>query len=267
MINLLIKNLLNLIFKLRLKSYKILFLLTIPLFFNACGGGGGGASGGATNYTVTSCTDSGTRDTEYLFMGKYNGGQNGLTRICASAAYARDATGDGIKVAVLDTGITVNGSNAVFHTELDANVATFTTNSDVIATDSVPNDEEGHGSHVAGIIAGEDNGSGYHGVAYDATLYIFKVLNDSGSSVGNSVATGMDRARAASVDIINLSLGDSGVIGTTCNSASSCETSLGGTQYTAMEALGAADIITVWAAGNEGDSSPSVSSGAAIYDD
>ena len=113
---------------------------------------------------------------EYLATGSFGEGGHGLTRICASAAYARDATGDGIKVAVLDTGITVNGSNAVFHTELDANVATFTTNSDVIATDSVPNDEEGHGSHVAGIIAGENNGSGYHGVAYDATLYIFKVL-------------------------------------------------------------------------------------------
>ena len=262
-----IKNLLKIFSKCRIRFFKTLFFLLIPLFAGACGGGGGGgASGGATNYTVTSCTDSGTRDTEYLFMGKYNGGENGLTRICASAAYARDATGDGIKIAVLDTGITVNGSNAVFHTELDANVASFTTNSDVIATDSVPNDEHGHGSHVAGIIAGENNGSGYHGVAYDATLYIFKVLNDSGSSVGNSIATGMDRARAAGVDIINLSLGDSGVIGTTCNSASSCETSLGSTKYTALEALGAANIITVWAAGNEGHSSPSVNAGAAIYD-
>jgi subtilisin family serine protease len=139
---------------------KILAILSLPLLLSACGGGGGGgaSSGGAASYTVPSCTDSGTRDTEYLFMGSYGDGGNGLTRVCASAAYARDATGDGIKVAVLDTGITVNGSNAVFHTELDANVATFTTNSDVIATDSVPNDEEGHGSHVAGIIAGENMG-------------------------------------------------------------------------------------------------------------
>jgi len=253
-----------------INKFKLFILITSLLSLTACGGGGGGgggSGGGAAGYTVPSCTDSGTRDTEYLFMGSYGSGGNGLTRVCASAAYARDATGDGIKVAVLDTGITVDGSNAVFHTELDANVASFTTNSDVIGGDSVPNDEEGHGSHVAGIIAGENNGSGYHGVAYDASLYIFKVLNDSGSSVGNSVATGMDRARAAGVDIINLSLGDSGVIGTTCNSASSCETSLGSTKYTALEALGAANIITVWAAGNAGNSSPSVSSGAAIYDD
>ena len=177
---------------------KILAVLSLPLLLNACGGGGGGSAGGAASYTVPSCTDSGTRDTEYLFMGKYSG-ENGLTRVCASAAYARDATGNGIKVAVLDTGITVNGSNAVFHTELDANVATFTSGSDLIGTDNVPNDEEGHGSHVAGIIAGENNGSGYHGVAYDATLYIYKVLNDSGSSVGNSIASGITKARGAKI--------------------------------------------------------------------
>ncbi|MDA8737677.1 S8 family serine peptidase [Candidatus Pelagibacter bacterium] len=245
---------------------KILAVLSLPLLLNACGGGGGGSAGGAASYTVPSCTDSGTRDTEYLFMGKYSG-ENGLTRVCASAAYARDATGNGIKVAVLDTGITVNGSNAVFHTELDANVATFTSGSDLIGTDNVPNDEEGHGSHVAGIIAGENNGSGYHGVAYDATLYIYKVLNDSGSSVGNSIASGITKARGDGVDIMNLSLGDSGTIGSTCNSASSCETSLGSTLYTELEASGAAGKILVWAAGNDGNSSPSTMSGAAIYDD
>ena len=42
---------------------KILAILSLPLLLNACGGGGGG-SGGAASYTVPSCTDSGTRDTE-----------------------------------------------------------------------------------------------------------------------------------------------------------------------------------------------------------
>ena len=250
-----------------LKIIKLISLLILTLFLQSCGGGGGGgSSGGATSYSVPSCSDSGTRDTEYLFMGKASG-ENGLTRVCASAAYARDATGDGIKIAILDTGITVDGSNDIYHTELDAQFADFTTNSDVISTDDVPNDEEGHGSHVAGIIAGENNGSGYHGVAYDATLYAFKVLNDSGSSVGDSVATGMDRARAAGVDIINLSLGTDTQLGTTCDSASTCETSLGSTQYTAMEALGDANIITVWAAGNSANAQPSIDGGSAIYDD
>ena len=247
---------------------KILAILSLPLLLSACGGGGGGGgSGGAASYTVPSCNDSGTRDTEYLFMGSYGDGGNGLTRVCASAAYARGATGAGIKVAVLDTGIDIDFSGNVYHTELDDNVASFTTGSDLIGSDNFPNDEHGHGSHVAGIIAGENNGSGYHGVAYDADLYIYKVLNDSGSSVGNSVANGVNKARTDGVDIMNLSLGSNTTIGTDCNSAASCEALLGSTNYSALEAAGAAGKILVWAAGNEGNSSPSVDSGAAIYDD
>jgi len=251
-----------------IKILKLFPLLLVAFLLNACGGGGGGGSaGGGAGYTVPSCNDSGVRDAEYLFMGSYGDGGNGLTRVCASAAYARGATGAGIKVAVLDTGITVDGGNNVFHTELDANVAAFTNGSDLIAGDNVPNDEEGHGSHVAGIIAGENNGSGYHGVAYDADLYIYKVLNDVGSSVGNSVANGVNKARTDGVDIMNLSLGSNTTIGTDCNSAASCEALLGAINYSALEAAGAAGKILVWAAGNEGNSSPSVDSGAAIYDD
>ena len=251
-----------------MKSFsKILSFLLLALLSACGGGGGGGGAGGAASYTVPSCTDSGTRDTEYLFMGKYGDGGNGLTRVCASAAYARGATGAGIKVAVLDTGIDIDFSGNVFHTELNDNVASFTTGSDLIASDNFPNDEDGHGSHVAGIIAGENNGSGYHGVAYEADLYIYKVLNDSGSSVGNSVANGINKARTDGVDIMNLSLGGTDTIGTDCNSAATCESRLGSTLYSALEAAGAAGKILVWAAGNEGNSSPSVISGAAIYDD
>jgi hypothetical protein len=248
---------------------KILIILSLPLLLSACGGGGGGgggATGGATSYAVPSCTDSGTRDAEYLWMGDYNG-QNGLTRVCASAAYARGATGDGIKIAVLDTGMVVNGSNAVFYTDINANVASFTTGSDLIGSDNVPNDEYGHGSAVAGLIAGENDGRGGHGIAYDASLYIYKVLNDSGNSVGNSVASGITKARGDGVDIMNLSLGGDNVIGTDCNSSSTCETYLGSTIYTELEASGAAGKILVWAAGNFKKSSPSALSGAAIYDD
>ena len=244
---------------------KIFAIISLPFLLNACGGGGGGA-GGAASYTVPTCTDSGTRDAEYLWMGDYDGA-NGLTRVCASAAYARDATGDGIKVAVLDTGINLDGSNDIYHTDLNANIASFTSGSDLIGSDNVPNDENGHGTSVASIIAGENDGRGGHGVAYDATLYIYKVLNDSGNSVGNSVASGITKARGDGVDIMNLSLGGNNVIGTNCSNATNCESYLGSTLYTELEASGAAGKILVWAAGNHKKSSPSVISGAAIYDD
>ena len=83
---------------------KILAILFLPLLLSACGGGGGGSasSGGAASYTVTNCTDSGT---DYQGYEYYNGGgdtnQNAgnnspLQYVCASSAYARGATGDGI---------------------------------------------------------------------------------------------------------------------------------------------------------------------------
>ena len=154
---------------------------------------------------------------------------------------------------------------------ITANIATFLTGSDVVNNDDVPQDDDrgsgidtdcpssgsykdigcGHGSHVAGLIASENNGSFGHGIAYDATLHIIKVLDDEGSGTFADIATGMDLARGvSSMDIVNISIGNSGVIGSSCDSASSCETHLGSTIYTAMEALGAAEIIQVYAAGN-----------------
>jgi subtilisin family serine protease len=114
---------------------KILAILSLPLLLNACGGGGGGggaAGGGVGTGTVSYCTDSGTSYQTYEY---YNGGsdlnQNAgnnspLQYVCASSAYARDATGDGIQIAVVDTGVKAN------HTELDSNMATALTGSDTI---------------------------------------------------------------------------------------------------------------------------------------
>ena len=129
---------------------KILAILSLPLLLTACGGGGGGgggASGGATSYTVPACADTGNRTAEYNFMGHGNVNQAGygLSVVCASSAYARGATGSGIKVAILDTGISLNGSNAIDITDLSSQFATFTTGSDVVNSDNIPKDGHGHG--------------------------------------------------------------------------------------------------------------------------
>ncbi len=265
------------------KTVRILFFLSF-LFLSACGGGGGGGSaGGAAGYTVNNCSDTGTdyQTTEYKYMGYGTSGDyNPLQFVCASAAYARGATGDGIKVAVLDTGVlaaNADGATNTSHAEL-SNVVNFTSGSDAVNDDDTPHDDNGHGTHVAGIIAADKGDGGMHGVAYEADLYIFKNINAAGSSTTTILKTAMQKAIAAEVDIMNNSYGwsDAGdgsydgdkFLGSSdCNSAASCESTIGSAFYTQIEAAGTAGIINVWAAGNESNAEPSAVSGSAIYDD
>ena len=263
---------------------KILAILSLPLILSACGGGGGGgaSSGGAASYTVPTCTDAGNstiRDAEYYGMS--NGGTYALARICAGAAYARGATGSGIKVAVIDTGIALYGSGNNYHLDFGENNDSLPsskivtpTGSDYANSDNIPNDDDGHGTTVAGIIAADNDNqanspiitNGMHGVAYGAKLYIFKAGDSNGSFSNTAIASSMQAAISSGVDIINNSYGSSTEIGVDCNDASSCESTIGSNVYTQMEAAGAAGIINVWAAGNDSQSNPSAEAGAALYD-
>ena len=121
-----------------MRLIKLFPLLLVTLLLNACGGGGGGgAGGGAASYTVSNCSDTGTdyQTTEYKYMGYgVSGNYNPLKFVCASAAYARGATGNGIKVAVLDTGVlaaNADGATNTSHAEL-SNVVNFTSGSDAV---------------------------------------------------------------------------------------------------------------------------------------
>tara|TARA_Y100001970_G_scaffold262839_1_gene347598 strand:- start:829 stop:3201 length:2373 start_codon:yes stop_codon:yes gene_type:complete len=265
------------------KIIKIFFFFSF-LFLSACGGGGGGggsgSSGAAAGYAVPSCSDTGTDYQNSEYSGMHS--TAGLSMICASSAYARGATGDGIKIGIIDSGQALYDSGNSYHTEFqannsgtaasDGNKIVVLEGSDVVNDDDVPADTincDYHGTHVAGIAAAEKGtNTTMHGVAYEAKIYPFKVFPSSGtcSATFANIGTAIDLARTNSLDIVNLSLGDSGTIGTTCDSASSCETQLGSAVYGAMEAAGSAGNILVFAAGNDANSSPSVIAGAAIYD-
>ncbi len=235
-----------------IKFLKLFVLLSIPLIISACGGGGGGAAGGGVGTgTVTMCTDSGTdyQTTEYN-QGSVYLSQKSRRVVCASSAYARGATGNGIQVAVIDTGVDAD------HSDINANMVAFTSGSDVVNSDNDASDDEGHGSHVAGIIAAEKNDSGMHGVAYDADIYAFKAFNASGVAPAGATGSAYGLVEAiGAIDIINNSWGSDA----DCSSASECRTTIGTTMYDNWEDVSQLSTpkISVFAAGNEGTDQPS----------
>ncbi len=246
------------------KNFYSLFKLFSPLvfiFLSACGGGSGGSAGGGVGTgTVSYCSDTGT---DYQTYEYYNGGsdlnQNAgnnspLQYVCASSAYARDATGNGIQIAVIDTGVKAD------HTELDSNMVTALTGSDTINSDNNPADDHGHGTHVAGIIAGERSGASSsgstHGVAYEADIYAIKMFNSSGNTTNSATAAAYALAEAtAAIDIINNSWGTDA----SCSSESECRSTVGTGFYDNWEdtAQLSTPKISVFSAGNDGDSEPS----------
>ncbi len=237
-----------------MRLIKLFLLLLVTLLLNACGGGGGGgAGGGAASYTVSNCSDTGTayQDAEYRGFNSAYHSLGPLSAVCASSAYARGATGDGIQIAVVDTGIDAD------HHEINGNLVSFTSGSDLVNSDDDPADDHGHGSHVAGIIAAEHNNNAtIHGVAYDADLYIFKAFNSSGSGTDATTGGAFGKIEAiAAIDIVNNSWGTDA----DCSSASACRTAIGSTTYDNWEDMSQLSTpkISVFAAGNDSESEPS----------
>src|SRR5687767_5781306 len=107
--------------------------------------------------------------------------------------------GDGAVVAVIDTGIDPAHEDLQGRLLPAANFVTGKPNA---------NDEDGHGTHVTGIVsASTDNGIGIASVAPAARVLPIRVLDEDGSGSDSDVARGIDHAIAQRVHVINLSLG------------------------------------------------------------
>jgi hypothetical protein len=236
-------------------------LFPLLLILSACGGGGsGGGAGSSTTRSIAACTDSGTafQTAEYYALGNTVVGR-GLSKICASNAYARGYTGSGVKVGILDTGITTAA-----HQEFDGSgKRNYDTGSDLVSSDNIPQDGHGHGTHVAGIIGADKDNTGMHGVAYGASLYHYRIFNDAGTTTNTIIANGIQKAiDNGGLSILNHSWGTAG----SCTSQSSCETGVGSTVYAKIVAAAQANIIQVFSAGNENVSSPSYEANSVAYD-
>ena len=117
------------------------------------------------------------------------------------SVYAWNAgyTGSGVKVAVLDSGVTPM-----------SNELTLAGNANAISPSSAATDGNGHGTHVAGIIGAKTNSIGGAGIAPNASIYNVKVMSDDGSGTDDDILRGIQQAIDWKVNVINMSLGGVG---------------------------------------------------------
>ena len=141
-------------------------------------------------------------------------------------------TGEGVTVAILDTGIDYS------HGEFEGRIVQGW---DFVDNDSLPEDGNGHGTHVAGIIAGSNDGFGITGVAFDSNIMPIRVLNNQGWGTYSDISAGIRFAADNGADIANLSLG-SGRFNQEINSAIRYASERG--------------TVVVMSAGNSGASQP-----------
>lgn len=121
-----------------------------------------------------------------------------MPQIGADHAWEAGYTGAGVTVAVLDTGIDSTHPDLVGKVVLEGN---FSESPDT-------NDRTGHGTHVAGTIAGTGAlDPAMRGVAYESELVNTKVLDDDGNGWESDVIAGMEWSAQQGADILNMSLG------------------------------------------------------------
>lgn len=104
--------------------------------------------------------------------------------------------GNGVTVCILDSGINYTHPNLK-----DA----YLGGHDFVNNDDDPYDDNGHGTHVAGIIASND--SVYNGIAYAANIYMVKTQNSGGGGTSTTFLAGVDWCVNHGADVISASLG------------------------------------------------------------
>jgi thermitase len=128
----------------------------------------------------------------------YWSSQWGMTRIEAPAAWDITTGSSSVTIAIVDTGVDL------FHPDLSGKLVS---GYDFVNDDDNPQDDHGHGTHVAGIAtARTNNGAGVAGLSWGAEIMPVKAMDDYGRGKNADIANGIIYAANNGADIINLSL-------------------------------------------------------------
>lgn len=127
------------------------------------------------------------------------GNQYNMTAIRAPAGWALNTGAVWVTIAILDTGVDLS------HPDLFVRILP---GYDFVNNDNDPQDDHGHGTHVAAIAAAStNNGEGVAGVNWGANILPVKVLNSGATGTYSNVAAGIVWATDNGAQVINLSLG------------------------------------------------------------
>ena len=119
---------------------------------------------------------------------------------------ARKPGGRGVTVGVLDTGVAYRTTKR-FRRSPDFVGTRFARGYDFVDRDAFPDDENGHGTFVAGVIGERvNNGRALTGIAYGATIMPVRVLDEQGLGDAAAIAAGIRYAARRGAKVINLSL-------------------------------------------------------------
>src|SRR5579864_308246 len=181
-----------------------------------------------------------------------------VTAVNADIAYSNGWNGTGVGVAVIDSGV---GSVDDLNSDGNAQPSRVVYSQSFLDSDPSPVDGYGHGTHVSGIIAGngyDASMSGYpgvyRGIAPEAQIINFRVLDSTGSGNDSSVIAAIQQAIALqttyNIRVLNISLGRQVFESYTMDPL--CQ---------AVEAAWNAGIVVVVAAGNMGESNDAGTNG------
>ena len=165
-----------------------------------------------------------------------------------TAAHAKGFTGKGVRVAVIDTGVDAThpdlaGRVAAQHCFVQGGCPPYGQSESTSAKD-----EDGHGTHVAGIVLGAGKVAG-SGMAPEADLVAVRVLDKNGSGSDSDIIAGLDwvaaNAKTLNIRVVNMSLGSQQHWAGSCDKADAATA-------TAVKLLGKKGVTVFAAAGNEG---------------
>jgi len=142
--------------------------------------------------------------------------QWGMRAVEAGPASYAKATGAGVSVGVIDSGVDMTHADVAPNLDVGRSCSFIFTGTPTADPAEVGNgdcsiksavqDLQGHGTHVATIIAGADNGIGVAGVAPQATIVALKACTIEGFCFADSVAAALRYAGDQRLDVVNLSL-------------------------------------------------------------